>query len=326
MRTNRPSKDSEQRGLYPAVDPYEAGHLAVGDGHELYYEVSGNPQGTPIVFLHGGPGGGTAPVQRRFFSPQDYRIVLFDQRGCGRSRPFASLVNNTTPHLLNDMEVLRQHLGIERWHVFGGSWGSTLGLLYAEQYPERVKGLILRGIFLMRQSEIDWFYGHGTRAIFPESWIEFSAEIPIAEQDDLIKAYHRRLTGDDDAARLSAARAWSRWESSCVTLRPDERQFSNYNADRFALSFARIECHYIRHRGFLDDDNQILRNCHRIRHIPTVIIQGRYDAICPPRTAFELKAALPDAILRIVPVAGHSAFEPDIIHELVTATDRFAGR
>ena len=316
----------EQRTLYPPIEPDRVGHLGVGDGHEIYYELSGRRDGIPVVFLHGGPGGGTAPVQRRFFDPDRYRIVLFDQRGCGRSRPHASLHANTTAHLVADIERLRRYLGIERWLIFGGSWGSTLALLYAERFPERVSGLILRGIFLMRQREIDWFYRRGTNAIFPEAWADFVSVIPEAERDDLIAAFYRRLTGDDEDERLRAARAWSRWESHCVTLVPEEAQLRQADASRFALAFARIECHYFHHRGFLESDDEILANCHRIRHIPTAIVQGRYDVICPPVSAFELKQALPEARLRIVPVAGHSAFEPGIVHELVTATDAFAER
>lgn len=313
-----------RRQLYPAIEPYRTGSLPVGDGHALYYELSGNPGGRPVVFLHGGPGGGTSPVQRRFFDPERYNIVLFDQRGCGRSEPFASLEANTTWHLVEDIERLRRHLGIERWLVFGGSWGSTLALLYAQRHTARVAGLILRGIFLMRGREIDWFYRHGTNAIFPDAWEEFVSIIPEDERDDLIGAYYRRLTGADEEAKLAAARAWSRWESHCVTLVPDGRQLRQATVDRFALAVARIECHYFVHGGFLERDDQILAGCAALRDIPTVIVQGRYDAICPPVSAWELKKALPDATLRLLPVAGHSAFESDIVHELVSATDRFA--
>lgn len=311
---------SGQSGLYPPIECYHQGYLSVGDGHTLYYELSGNPKGVPVVFLHGGPGGGTSPVQRRFFDPRRYHIVLFDQRGCGRSRPFASLAHNTTPHLIADMETLRRHLAIEQWHVFGGSWGSTLALLYAQTFPGRVLGLVLRGIFLMRQSELDWFYKSGTNAIFPEAWEDFIAPIPPDERADMIAAYYKRLTGDDEAICLEAARAWSSWESRCVTLVPDQRQVRHAQNSAFARAFARIECHYFYHRGFLDSDDQILQNADAIRHIPTVIVQGRYDAVCPPRAAWDLKKALPDARMKLVPVAGHSAFEDPVIHELVTAT------
>ncbi|GEQ97243.1 proline iminopeptidase [Iodidimonas gelatinilytica] len=312
------------RKLYPPLASEFSDYLDVGDGHQLYYELSGNPDGRPVVFLHGGPGGGTSPVQRRFFDPKRYRIILFDQRGCGRSRPFASLDANTSQHLVADMERLRRHLKIDRWHVFGGSWGSTLALLYAQSYPERVTALILRGIFLMRQRELDWFYKSGTNALFPSEWQDFLAPIPLEERGDIIEAYYRRLTGPNEAERIQAAKAWSRWESSCVTLVPDEQQIRQSDNAQFALAFARIECHYFKHRGFLEHDDQILRHADRLRHIPTILVQGRYDAICPPISAWELKRALPDATLRLVPVAGHSAFEPAIVHELVTATDRLA--
>ncbi|GEQ99572.1 proline iminopeptidase [Iodidimonas gelatinilytica] len=312
------------RKLYPPLASEFSDYLDVGDGHQLYYELSGNPDGRPVVFLHGGPGGGTSPVQRRFFDPKRYRIILFDQRGCGRSRPFASLDANTSQHLVADMERLRRHLKIDRWHVFGGSWGSTLALLYAQSYPERVTALILRGIFLMRQRELDWFYKSGTNALFPSEWQDFLAPIPLEERGDIIEAYYRRLTEPNEAERIQAAKAWSRWESSCVTLVPDEQQIRQSDNAQFALAFARIECHYFKHRGFLEHDDQILRHADRLRHIPTILVQGRYDAICPPISAWELKRALPDATLRLVPVAGHSAFEPAIVHELVTATDRLA--
>jgi len=325
MRDGQKRHSASRRSLYPAIEPYRTGLLEVGEGHHLYYELSGNPRGTPVVFLHGGPGGGTSPVQRRFFDPKAYNIVLLDQRGCGRSQPYAELEANTTWHLVSDIERLRIHLGIERWLLFGGSWGSTLALLYAQRHTRHVTGMILRGIFLLRRRELDWFYRHGTNAIFPEAWEEFISFIPEAERDDLVAAYYRRLTGDDEAEQLAAARAWSRWESHCVTLVPDGRQLRQASADRFALAFARIEAHYFAHRGFLEHDNQVLEGCAALAELPAVIVQGRYDAICPPVSARELKAALPRADLRIVPVAGHSAFEPDIVHELVTATDAYAG-
>ena len=317
------SAPPRKRTLYPPIEPFDAGHLAVGDGHEIYYERSGNPYGRPALFLHGGPGGGTSPVQRRFFDPEAYQIILMDQRGCGKSRPHASLEHNTTWHLVADLERLRVHLELGSWLVFGGSWGSTLALAYAQRYPDRVTALVLRGVFLMRQREVDWFYQRGTNAIFPEAWEAFLAPIPPDERDDLVAAYYRRLTSDDETVQLAAARAWSQWEGSAVTLIPDERQIQQANSDRFARAFARIECHYFMHRGFLERDDQLLRDAARIRHIPAVIVQGRYDAICPPVSAWELKKMLPDAVLRLVPVAGHSAFESDIVHELVTATDRF---
>jgi len=324
LRRQGVAREQGRRQLYPAIEPYRTGKLSVGDGHTLYYELSGNPRGRPVVFLHGGPGGGTSPVQRRFFDPKRYKIVLFDQRGCGRSEPFASLEANTTWHLVEDIERLRSHLDIDRWLVFGGSWGSTLALLYAQQHTARVTGLILRGIFLMRRRELDWFYRRGTNAIFPDAWEEFVSVIPGSESDDLIAAFYRRLTGSDEEIKLAAARAWSRWESHCVTLVPDGRQLRQATVDRFALAVARIECHYFVHGGFLEHDDQVLTGCAGLRDIPAVIVQGRYDAICPPISAWELKKVLPDATLRLLPVAGHSAFEPDIVHELVAATDRFA--
>lgn len=308
--------------LYPPIEPYSRQHLETGDGHSVYVEQSGNPHGRPVLFVHGGPGGGTSGVQRRFFDPRKYRIILFDQRGCGRSQPAASLANNTTWHLISDMEMIRQSLGIESWVLFGGSWGSTLSLLYAQKHPERVTHLVLRGIFLMTQRELDWFYGSGTSAIFPDKWESFIAPIPEAERDDLISAYHKRICSPVQTEEMiPLARAWSIWESSTVSIKSDRGVASAGMDSEFALSFARIEAHYFKNMGFLSEDQQILKNTHRIEHIPTFIVQGRYDAICPPRSAWELKNAMPRAHLDIVPVAGHSAFEPGIQHGLITATD-----
>lgn len=310
------------RLLYPAIQPYKSEWLDVSGGHKIYVEQSGNPAGVPILFVHGGPGGGTSGIQRRFFNPKKYRIILFDQRGCGKSQPHAELENNTTQDLIADMEHIRRALEVDRWALFGGSWGSTLALLYAEQFPERVKSMILRGIFLMRRRELDWFYQNGASRVFPEAWSRFSGMVPENERDDLIKAYHKRLTEPEfEKERLSFAREWSLWEGSAVTLVPNEEQRAHSVDPIFALAFARIEAHYFLNRGFLDDDNQILRDAGKLIDIPTTIIQGRYDTVCPPVSAWELSKAMPWAKLKMVSVAGHSAFEPAIQHELICATD-----
>lgn len=310
------------RTLYPPIEPYSSRHLPVDGGHEVYIEQSGNPDGIPILFVHGGPGGGTSPIQRRFFDPVKFRIILFDQRGCGRCRPHASLENNTTWDLVADMEAIRQHLHIRKWVLFGGSWGSTLALLYAEKHAEHVSNLVLRGIFLMRQREVDWFYKKGTSAIFPEAWSRFANAVPKSERGDLMKAYHKRLTDPAfEKQRLRFAKEWSLWEGSTVTLVPDEEQRAHSVDPVFAIAFARIEAHYFFNKGFLDDDNQILRDAGKLMNIPTTLVQGRYDSICPPTSAYELSQAMPWARLKMVPVAGHSAFEPAIQHELICATD-----
>jgi proline iminopeptidase len=310
-----------RRSLYPALEPYDAGRLRVSGGHDLYYEQSGNPRGKPAVFLHGGPGGGTEPRQRRFFDPDAYRIVLFDQRGCGRSTPHASLDENTTWHLVADIEALRVSLGIDRWQVFGGPWGSTLALAYAQTHPDRVTELVLRGIFLIRQWEIDWFYQRGCDALFPDAWEEYLAPIPEAERGDLLNAYYRRLTSDDAEVRTRAARAWSIWEGTTSCLLPNEELITKSSSDQFAVAFARIECHYFVNGAFLVG-RELLAGVDRIRHIPAVIVQGRYDVVCPMRSAWDLHRAWPEADFRVVSDAGHSAFEPGIAHELVSATDR----
>ena len=312
-----------RRGLYPEIEPYRTGMLRVSDLHEVYFEESGNPAGKPVVFCHGGPGGGTEPKHRRFFDPAAYRIVLFDQRGCGRSRPHASLEDNTTWHLVADMERLREHLGIERWQVFGGSWGSTLALAYAETHPSRVTELVLRGIFLLRKQEIDWFYQRGASALFPDAWEHYLAPIPEAERGDLLAAYHRRLTGTDAVARQEAARAWSIWEGSTSCLLPNAELIAKSGGDEFSLAFARIECHYFVSRGFFRTETQLLDGVDAIRNIPAVIVQGRYDVVCPMETAWALHRRWPEADLRVVADAGHAAMEPGIVHELVLATDRF---
>lgn len=315
----------ERRQLYPEIEPYESGRLPVGDGHELYFEQCGNPGGKPVVFLHGGPGAGCNAKARRFFNPEKYRIVLFDQRGCGRSTPHASLVANTTWHLVADIERLRKHLAIDRWQVFGGSWGSTLALAYAQTHPQHVTQLVLRGIFMLRRWELEWFYQSGADAIFPDAWDDYLAAIPEVERGDLMSAYHRRLTSLDPAIQLEAAKAWSVWEARTSFLYQDPNHVESSAADMFALAFARIECHYFVNGGFFDRDDQLLANAYRLKGIPAVIVQGRYDVVCPMRSAWDLHQAWPEADLRIVSDAGHSAREAGNVHELICATDRFAG-
>jgi proline iminopeptidase len=311
--------------MYPPIEPRRVGRLRVSGPHELYFEESGTPDGKPVVFLHGGPGGGTEPKQRRFFHPGKYRIVLFDQRGCGQSTPHASLEQNTTWDLVSDIEALREHLGIARWQVFGGSWGSTLALAYAEKHPERVTELVLRGIFLLRRQEIDWFYQRGTSVIYPDAWEAYRDHIPAAERGDLLAAYHRRLTSEDPAVRLAAAKTWSGWEGATSKLIPDAAFQSHYEEDATALAMARIEAHYFVNRGWLETDDQLLRDAGRLRHIPGVIVQGRYDVVCGVESAWALHRAWPEADLVITPDSGHSAFEPPNSRALVAATDRFAG-
>jgi proline iminopeptidase len=314
------------RGPYSGVEPFRTGLLRVSDVHEIYFEESGNPQGKPAVFLHGGPGGGTDPKMRTFFDPKLYRIVLFDQRGCGKSRPHANLVDNTTWHLVEDMERLREHLHIESWLVFGGSWGSTLALGYAETHPRRVTELVLRGIFLLRKWEIDWFYQNpgGAAALYPDLWEQYVAPIPAAERGEMIHAYYRRLTSQDQQVVRSAAKAWSIWEGATSFLCLNPEYVAKFQEDDYAAAFARIECHYFVNGGFMHTDNQLIEEVGHIRKIPAVIVQGRYDVICPMKSAWDLHRAWPEADLRIVPDAGHSAFERGNLHELVSATDRFA--
>jgi proline iminopeptidase len=314
------------RAQYPPIEPYDIGHLAVGDGHELYYEQSGNPTGKPALFVHGGPGGGGDVNARRFFDPDAYRIVVLDQRGSGRSRPHASLEANTTWHLVADMERLRHHLGLDRWLVFGGSWGSTLALAYAETHPKAVSELVLRGIFLLRSLELTWFYQLGASLVFPEQWQKFLAPIPPAERHDLLGAYHRRLLSNDAAVRLEAARAWSIWEGATSSLKPNPQREDQFGSPEFALALARIEAHYFVNRGFFAHENQLLDGVGQIRTIPAVIVHGRYDVVCPIDTAFELHRRWPEADFRIVPDAGHSAYEPGITAELIAATERFKTR
>jgi len=313
------------RSLFPDIKPYATQRLAVDDLHTLYVEECGIPDGLPILFLHGGPGAGCEPTHRRFFDPQRYRIVLFDQRGSGQSTPHAELRDNTTWHLVADIERLREHLGIDRWVVFGGSWGSTLALAYAETHPERVMGLILRGIFLCRHSDIHWFYQHGASRLFPDLWEHFLAPIPVAERDNMVQAYYRRLTGANELERLRAAKAWSIWEGSTLSLENNSALVEQFGEVRRALGLARIECHYFTHNSFLEPD-QLLRDAHRLRDIPGVIVHGRYDVICPADNAWALHRAWPEAELRMITPAGHAATEPGIVDALVTATQSFADR
>jgi proline iminopeptidase len=310
--------------LYPPIEPRVTGRLPVSDGHELYWEESGNPLGKPVVFLHGGPGGGTDPKQRRFFHPDRYRIVLFDQRGCGRSSPHASLEHNTTWDLVDDIERLRRRLGIERWQVFGGSWGSTLALAYAETHPERVTELVLRGIFLLRRLEVEWFYQHGTCMLFPDQWEPFRDLIPPEERDDFVGAYHRRLTHADPDVRIEAARRWSGWEGGTSKLFLDPDLKNHFEEDAVAIAMARIECHYFVNRGFFEVDDQLLRDVNAVRGIPGTIVQGRYDVVCPIESAWRLHHAWPEADFVITPDSGHSAFEAGNSRALVAATDRYA--
>lgn len=313
------------RTLYPEIEPYRTGMLAVDDRHTLYFEESGNPDGKPVVVLHGGPGAGTNAKMRQFHDPAAYRIILFDQRGSGRSTPHADLVDNTTWDLVADIEKLREHLGVERWQVFGGSWGSTLALAYAETHPGRVSELVLRGIFMLRRWELQWFYQSGAHRLFPEAWQPYRDHIPEAERGDFIAAYHARLTSDDEQVRLAAARTWSVWEGATSTLVPEPASIDTFEDAHFALSFARIENHYFTNKGFFEVDDQLLRDAHRIRHIPGVIVHGRYDVVCPVQNAWDLHQAWPEARLVITPQSGHSAFEAENAAALVAATDAFRG-
>lgn len=308
--------------LFPEIEPYASGRMALDTLHTMYWETSGNPDGIPVVFLHGGPGSGASPSHRRFFDPARYRIVIFDQRGSGRSTPLGAIEDNTTPLLVADMERLRRHLNIERWLVFGGSWGSTLALAYGEAHPDRCLGFVLRGIFLCRPSEIDWFL-YGMRNVFPDIWRNFAEFIPAAERTDLLGAYRKRLENPDPAVHLPAARTWSLYEGACSTLMPSEDAMKHFGDDSVALGLARIEAHYFAHDIFLPRDS-LLDNVGRIRHLPCVIVQGRYDMVCPAVSAFDLKASWPAADLIVVPDAGHSAWEPGIRARLVAAVARFA--
>ncbi len=315
---------TQLRTLYPAIEPYETGMLDVGDGHSIYYERVGTRGGKPAVFLHGGPGGGFSAANRCLFDPKIYDVILFDQRGCGRSTPHAELEANTTWHLVADIERLRLLAGVETWLVFGGSWGSTLALAYAETHPERVSALVVRGIYLLSKAELDWYYQFGVSEMFPEKWERFLAPIPEAERGDMMKAYWRRLTGDDPVAQLAAARAWSAWEGETITLLPPDASFSApFYDDHYAIAFARIENHYFVHGGWLEE-GQLLRNAGQLRGIPGTIVHGRYDMPCPARTAYALHKAWPEADFHLIEGAGHAYLEPGILDQLIRATDRFA--
>lgn len=310
--------------LFPPIEPYRSGMLQVDELHTLYWEECGNPQGEPVLFLHGGPGGGCTPKQRRFFDPAHYRIVLFDQRGAGRSTPLGEYRNNTTQLLVADIERLRDMLGIERWLVFGGSWGSTLALAYGQAHPERCLGFVLRGIFLCTQAEIDWFI-NGIQWFFPEVHAEFASPIPEEERGDLLQAYARRLFCDDRAVTVAAARAWSRYEGRCLFLQPDAEAVEDFSSDVVSLGIGRLEAHYFLHQGFFSDD-QLIRNIDRIRHLPAVIVQGRYDVVCPPLSAYRLHQAWPEAAFHMIPDAGHAGYEPGTAAALVAATEQFKTR
>ena len=315
----------ERLGFFPEIQPYLRGRLRVSDLHEIYFEECGNPHGKPVVILHGGPGSSISPNLRRFHNPSSYRIILFDQRGCGASIPYACLEENTTHDLVADMEKLRAHLGIERWQVFGGSWGSTLGLAYAETYPKRVIALIMRGIFTSRKKEIDWLYQSGASMLFPEFWQDYVRPIPENERHDFVSAYHRRLTGHDEALKISCAKAWSQWEAAVSSLLPNPLRVAEFGDDHFAIAFASIECHYFINRSFFESDDQLLRDAHKLANIPGVIVQGRYDVITPPDTAYELSKVWPTAKYVVVPDAGHAGNEPGTVDALVRATNSFIG-
>jgi proline iminopeptidase len=311
------------KSLYPAIEPFDSGFLKVSEIHTIYYERCGNPDGIPVVFLHGGPGGGLVPLYRQFFDPKAYHVILFDQRGSGQSTPHAEVQENTTWDLIADIETLREKFGIEKWYVFGGSWGSTLALAYAETHPNRCKGLALRGIFLTRPKELKWFYQYGASEIFPDFWERYSDEIPEDERGDFMTAYHKRLTSEDEQTRLSAARAWSVWEGSTSKLFPDKDLMNHWEGEHEALSLARIECHYFMNNSFFDSENYLIENVDKIRHIPTVIVQGRYDVVCPMISAWELHKAFPESKLIVVDDAGHSVSEKGISAALVEVMDNF---
>jgi proline iminopeptidase len=316
---------SELRSWYPEIEPFESGMLEVGDGHTIYWERVGTKGAKPAVFLHGGPGGTISPKQRRLFDPKLYDVILFDQRGCGKSTPNASLEANTTWHLVADIERLREMAGFEKWQVFGGSWGSTLALAYAETHPERVSELVVRGIYTLTKGELDWYYQFGVSEMFPDKWERFTAPIPEAERGDMMAAYRKRLTGADRKAQLEAARAWSLWEGETITLLPDPETSGKFGQDDYAIAFARIENHFFVHAGWLEE-GQLIRDAHKLHGIPGVIIHGRYDMPCPARYAWALHKAWPEAEFHLIEGAGHAYSEPGILDQLIRATDRFAGK
>lgn len=316
---------SELRGLYPEIEPFDSGMLDVGDGHQVYWERSGTRGGKPVVFLHGGPGGATSPKHRRLFDPKLYDIMLFDQRGCGKSVPHASLEANTTWHLVADIERLREMAGHDKWQVFGGSWGSTLALAYAETHPGRVSELVVRGIYTLTRAELEWYYQFGVSEMFPDKWERFVKPIPEAERGDMMGAYRKRLVGDDAKAQLEAALAWSTWEGETITLLPDPDTSGKFGEDHFAIAFARIENHYFVHAGWMDE-GQLIRDAHKLHGIPGVIVHGRYDMPCPAKYAWALHKAWPQAEFHLIEGAGHAYSEPGILDQLIRATDRFAGK
>lgn len=318
-----PLRASELRGLYPEIEPYKSGYMKVEGEHMVYWEECGNPNGAPVLFIHGGPGIGISPYHRRFFDPQKYRIILFDQRGCGKSLPFSSLENNDTWALVRDIEEIREMAEVEKWHVFGGSWGSTLGLTYAIQHPDRVASMTLRGIFLCRPKEIRWYYQFGAGHIYPDQWERYSAPIPENERGDFVTAYYKRLTSNNGEIRKEAAKAWSGWEGATSRLYFDPAMYASFTEDDHADSIARIECHYFKNNVFFPTDNWILENVSTIRHIPCVIVQGRYDIPCPMESAWELHKAWPEAKFEVIPDAGHAPLEPGTLDALIRATDSF---
>ena len=314
---------NKKNKLFPSIEPYDNGYLKKGV-HEIYYEQCGNPKGKPAIFLHGGPGGGSGKLSRRFFDPKKYRIILFDQRGCGKSKPHTCLEDNTTWHLIEDIESIREELNIKKWLVFGGSWGSTLAIAYAQKYPKYVSEMVLRGIFMLREKELQWFYQYGASEMYPEAWQGFLEEIPEEERSNLIEAYRKIFYGKDKEKKLSAAKAWSKWEASCSFINYNPNAVKDSVNAEFALAFALIENHYFVNKGFLDNENQLLDNIDIIRNIPSIIIQGRYDVVCPPTTAYELHSRWPESELIIAPFSGHSSFEKEITHELIKATNKFS--